>query len=164
MRAADRAATFSRRRVNLALLGAAVALRTGLPAPAMAAAPALQLFDFAIAGGFYHGLRRARGTLVPGALLTLLREPANPYDADAVAVHAADGLKLGYVPRAANPPIARLLDAGTAVRAEVVRSLGAADWKKAPAELRFTGYDLGDPMIRLSIGAPSGRAGKAERT
>lgn len=83
---------FTRRSVNLTLLGVAL----GLLAPG-AGRPATRtvLFDFAIAGGFHHGLRDRRATLQPSMALTLRAEPDNPHDLNAVAVLAPDGVRLG---------------------------------------------------------------------
>ena len=47
-----------------------------------------------------------------GERLTLVREPNNPYDERAIAVHTSMGDKLGYVPRAVNLILSRLMDAG----------------------------------------------------
>lgn len=145
-------AIFSRREVNRALLATAFGvLWRGKGLAKVAAAFSTPLFDFAIAGGFYHGLREARTGLQPGMLLDLRREPDNPYDADAVAVHRSDGLMLGYVPRAANTPVARLLDGNRKVRAEIVRTLTVARDADIPDDLVFTSLMSGDPMIRLTV-------------
>jgi hypothetical protein len=138
--------TFTRRDVNRALLATALALVGGRTAIAR---PALPLFDFAIAGGYHHGLEGALDRIAPGTKLTLVREATNPYDADAVAVHL-DGVKLGFIPREANSPVARLLDRGECVTAEVVRMLDIKRAYEVPKELVFTAFRSGDPMIRLT--------------
>jgi hypothetical protein len=144
-------ATFSRREVNRALLATAFGMLSGGRGSAkIAAALSTPLFDFAIAGGFYHGLQTVQATLRPGMVLKLRREPDNPHDADAVAVHLPDGLMLGYVPRVANTPVARLLDGGRPVRAEIVRMLTAERDDDIPDDLVFTCFTSGDPMIRLT--------------
>lgn len=126
---------FSRREVNRALLTAA------LPTP---------LFDFAIAGGFYHGVQAAQATLRPGMALDLRREPENPHDADAIAVHLPVGLILGYVPCVANTPVVRLLDSGRTVRGKIVRMPTAERDEDISDDLVFTCFTSGDPMIRLT--------------
>lgn len=144
-------AVFSRREVNRALLATAFGVLSGR-SELMKVAVALPtpLFDFAIAGGFYHGLQAAQATLRPGMALDLRREPDNPHDADAVAVHLPNGLMLGYVPRVANTPVARLMDGGRPVRAEIVRMLMAERDEDIPDDLVFTCFTSGDPMIRLT--------------
>jgi hypothetical protein len=56
--------------------------------------------------------------LKPGDRLELVREPANPYDANAVRVEWR-GVTLGYVPRRDNAAVARQLDRGTALEARL---------------------------------------------
>lgn len=64
-----------------------------------------------IAGAPYHpGAREAIAKLRRGAELVLVREPSNPHDRNAVAVHDSDGTKLGYVPRVDAPAVAKVLD------------------------------------------------------
>ncbi len=53
-------------------------------------------------------------------LLTLKREPANTYDCYAVEVFK-NNTKLGYLPRAENKVIARLMDQGVAVKAQILK-------------------------------------------
>ena len=139
---------FTRREVNRALLAGGFAL---LSSNVVLARPetGATLFDFAIAGGSYHDLGKVRGDLAIGEHLSLIAEPANPYDADAVAVHRRRGLKLGYIPRAANEPIARLLGANAHLRAVVVGRLCARRGDRIPEDLVFTGFISGDPQVRL---------------
>ena len=140
---------YTRREANrLVLAGAFALLGTVAVKPARAAKP---LFDFAIAGGGYHGLDAARGTLVLGERLVLRPEPENEYDVNAVAVHRADNLMLGYVPRAANPPIARLLQDGARVEAVVVGRLSFRHEDEIPDDFAATEFRNGDPRIRLML-------------
>ena len=141
---------FTRRQVNHALLAAARALV--LPRPDLVLPKgARPLFDFAIAGGWYHGLRDARHRLAPGQHLRLRAEPLNPHDPHAVAVHHGDGTMLGYIPRAANTPVARLLALGARVEAEIVGHLWIRRASEIPDDLVFTGFENGDPCIRLTL-------------
>jgi hypothetical protein len=59
--------------------------------------------------------------LIQGTKLTLRREPSNAHDALAIEVLLMDGYKLGYVPMPRNPVLARLMDAGKALIAEIVQ-------------------------------------------
>lgn len=64
-----------------------------------------------IAGTPYHkGAYDAVAKLQSGDVLLLIREPSNHYDSNAVAVHTADGMKLGYVPRIDAIVTAKILD------------------------------------------------------
>lgn len=50
--------------------------------------------------------------LSEGDRLTFVRDPDNPYDPNAIEVHAPDGARVGFVPCDLNPIPARLMDAG----------------------------------------------------
>lgn len=63
-----------------------------------------------------------------GDPLSLVREPDNPHDANAVRVEWR-GRKLGYVPRRDNPALAWALDRGEALHARISR----AEWHPNPA-------------------------------
>lgn len=120
---------------------------------ATAASPAFAarepVLDFAIAGGWFHGLRTALADLAIGERLRLVAEPENPYDRNAVAVWRG-AIKLGYVPRAANAPLARLLAEGATVEAEIARFFGAAPNDRRPDDFAFTSVATGDPVIRAT--------------
>lgn len=136
----------TRREVNRTLLAAALVLVGG-------GRPAARthLYDFAVAGGWHHGLDEVRGLLRPGERLDLRPEPGNPYDANAVAVMRG-AIRLGYLPREANAPVARLLAAGCPVAAEVVGVLPVGPDEDVPDDLVFTGFADGDPRLRLWVG------------
>lgn len=94
-----------------------VVATTMRPTRAEAAAAAgkdVELINLPVAGTGYYQARQAAAWLQLEQVLTLRREANNPYDADAIEVYA-DGVKLGYVPRAQNAIIARLMDAGRPV-------------------------------------------------
>ena len=146
---------FSRREVNRALLVTAFALLA--PGGRVAAAKAdTPLFDFAIAGGNHHGLYLVREALAIGERLRLRAEPDNPHDANAIAVHRADGLMLGYVPRIANEPVAQLLAEGAQIDAEVVERIRMRSYEEPPDDLAYTFFISGDPRIRLTLRAGVG--------
>jgi hypothetical protein len=143
---------FTRRGVNLGLLAIALGLATRRSTEA-APAPPLRttLFDFAIAGGYYHGLRKRLDLFTPGLVLALRAEPDNPHDVDAVAVHAPDGQRLGYIPREANAPVAKLLREGARLSCEVMGRLDIQHDDDVPQDLVFTGFTRGDPRLRLTL-------------
>ena len=99
----------------LAALGIVVAFATS-PAPAAEAVIVVQRSPLA---GFRHydGAESWR-QLAVGDRLELVREPDNPYDANAVRVEWR-GRRLGYVPRRDNAAVARQLDRGAALDARV---------------------------------------------
>ena len=63
--------------------------------------------------------------LAPGGVLELRREPGNPHDANAIAVHAG-GVHVGFVPRELAAELAPLLDAGRVWSAVVLREQRAS--------------------------------------
>jgi hypothetical protein len=71
-----------------------------------------------LAGYRYHEAAAVREQLRVGEPLELLREPDNPYDANAVRIEWR-GRRLGYVPRRENAALAWALDRGLALRARI---------------------------------------------
>ena len=64
--------------------------------------------------------RRSAGSLI----LTLKRDPQNPYDSNAVQVVYKETRQLGFLSRQVAQTIAPLLDNGTPVRCEVAQITG----------------------------------------
>lgn len=102
-------------RFMLTALGVAAALGS----PLAAAAEALVVVQRSPLAGLRHydagGVWRE---MSPGDRLELVREPDNPYDANAVRIEWR-GRKLGYLPRRDNTAVARQLDRGAALEARV---------------------------------------------
>ena len=72
-----------------------------------------RVFVVQLAGVTHDGRQARVRALVPGTPVVLVREPNNPHDPWAVAVHDATGNSLGFVPRMLTPPfhVDPLLDA-----------------------------------------------------
>lgn len=65
-----------------------------------------------------------------GDALHMVREPANPYDPNAIALYAG-GVKLGYIPKKENTTLAMLLDQDASLCARVERfDAEAKSWKR----------------------------------
>lgn len=73
-----------------------------------------------LAGFQYHQAGELWTDLRVGDVLTLVREPDNPHDGNAVRVEWR-GHKLGYLPRAENRTVAAEMDRGTAVVGRIAR-------------------------------------------
>lgn len=73
-----------------------------------------------LAGFQFHEGKLIWGELRVGDPLQLVREADNPHDGKAVRVEW-QGNFLGYVPRADNEAVARLLDRGTRLEARIAR-------------------------------------------
>ncbi len=71
-----------------------------------------------IAGHHYHHGPELMSELSAGQTLELVREPANPHDADAVRLDW-NGKSLGYLPRDQNYAPARLLEEGRILSARI---------------------------------------------
>jgi hypothetical protein len=62
--------------------------------------------------GRHHAAALESADVAPGRPLELRRDPDNVHDPNAVAVHAAGGEQVGWVPRALAAELAAELDAG----------------------------------------------------
>jgi hypothetical protein len=114
-------------------LTALLAILAASPAAkAWAASPrrGLLIQESPLAGFQYHAGESLWGWMCEGDVLTLAREPQNPYDPKAVRVDW-QGRKLGYVPRMENTAVAQMLDRGERLTAHIVRLKDSLDpWKR----------------------------------
>ncbi|MCA1979492.1 MAG: HIRAN domain-containing protein [Thiobacillus sp.] len=93
------------------------------------------LQDSPLAGFQYHAGKTVWPQLRVGDVLTLTREPDNPFDPRAVRVDW-HGQKLGYVPRRENADVARLLDNGQPLAARISRLAEGRDpWSRVRFEI-----------------------------
>ncbi len=108
------------------------------------------LLETHVAGIQYYQVNDVIDELAPATALKLRREPCNPHDDLAIEILTQTEVKLGYVPRHRNPVLARLMDAGKKLVAEV-----AVINPVIPEYLRYTD-DSADPRysfveIRLRV-------------
>jgi hypothetical protein len=93
-------------------------------------APELDAAGLRVAGvagaGRHHADALGGEDVAPGLPLILRRDPDNVHDANAIAVLAAGGAQLGWVPRELAVEVARELDAGTPWTAVVLREQRAS--------------------------------------
>ena len=90
----------------------------------------IMLVEGHIAGTSHRELKDVEPALVPGTLLVLKREPTNPHDPLAIMIFDEAGHHLGYVPRAKNEALARLMDAGKLLFAKLESKAWQGDWLK----------------------------------
>lgn len=102
----------------LRLLWAAAVAAACVTNPVCSAETLLVVQRSPLAGFRHYEGREAWPGLQVGDRLELLREPDNPYDANAVRVRWR-GRMLGYVPRRDNATVARLMDHGAALEARI---------------------------------------------
>ncbi len=95
-------------------------LLAALSGPAAAQQVRLLVQSSPLAGFRYHEAKAVLPMMKPGDVLSLVREPDNTYDANAVRVEW-QGHKLGYVPRRENSALAWAMDRGQGVTARVSR-------------------------------------------
>jgi len=97
------------------------------------------LFDTYVAGTFFvEGMEDLEPYVNIDERLQFFREPENPYDAQAIVIRSADGVKLGYVPRADNVVFARLMDAGKVLFGRI----SSKEWQGDRLELGLRVYLL----------------------
>ena len=83
-----------------------------------------------LAGSQYYAVSTSWTDIRVGDRLTLIREPDNRHDRNAIRVEW-NGHKLGYVPRAENRAVAQALDAGETLDARVTRLRDDPDpWRR----------------------------------
>lgn len=89
------------------------------------------LFDTHVAGTSYvEGIEDLEPHLHIDDKLNFFREPDNPYDSKAIVIKNADGVKIGYVPKADNVIFSRLMDAGKLLFARITSKKMAGNWLK----------------------------------
>ncbi len=100
----------------------------------------IMLIECHIAGTSHRDVKAIEPGLLPGALLPLKRESANPYDALAVMICDEAGHHLGYVPRSKNEAIARLLDAGKLLFGRIESKAWRDDWLQVEIRIFMRDY------------------------
>ena len=107
------------RGVSAVLLAAALsAACAGTPAYAQQTEVRMLVQSSPLAGFRYYDAKQLWNDMQVGDALTLVREPHNAYDANAVRVEWR-GHKLGYVPRTDNRAVSFHMDRGGAVEARI---------------------------------------------
>ena len=99
---------------------------------------AISLCRCFIAGFQFHQGPALLSTLTAGQQLALKREPANPHDDLAIAVHTASGSKIGYLPQRLNEIPATLMDSNRPLSAVISAVLPKAPpWEAVEVEIRL---------------------------
>jgi len=87
------------------------------------------LFDTHVAGTSHiEGILELEPHLNIDGKLDFFREPENPYDKKAIVIKNADGVKIGYVPKADNVIFSRLMDAGKLLFGRITKKQMHGDW------------------------------------
>ena len=96
--------------------------KSGLPLPFV---KEIFLMDCHVAGTSHLDLSQVEPSLTLDAPLILKREPDNRHDPMAIQIFEEHGNRIGYVPKAKNEVVARLMDAGKLIFGK----LFAKDWE-----------------------------------
>ena len=93
------------------------------------------VLEIHIAGTSYReNIAQIEPSLETGQMFTMIREPENEFDCWAIAIYLND-YKLGYVPRAQNEIIARLMDAGKLFYSKLISKEWKDDWLCLEADI-----------------------------
>ena len=96
----------------------------------------VSLMECTIAGTTHiDGIVTKTATVFEGTILTLIRDPKNKYDSDAIAVQTDAGERIGWVPQRKNEVISRLMDAGKLIYAKVKSKDFEGRWLKIDIEI-----------------------------
>ena len=109
------------------------------------------LLETHIAGLRYYDIKNLTTPLQQTDALLLRREPGNFHDELAIAVLTVTAQKLGYVPKYRNPVLARLMDAGKALVAEVAQIKPGDDAVPAYWSESTDGMAFVDVRLRISL-------------
>jgi len=123
---------------------------------------ALRLTDFAvcsryfllethIAGLHYYDIKNLSTPLQLADALLLRREPDNANDELAIVVLTVTAQKLGYLPKFRNPILARLMDAGKSMVAEVAQLKAGDNAATAYAGKATDPAAIVDVRLRISL-------------
>lgn len=94
------------------------------------------LFDTYVARTSHiEGMEELEPHLQTGDRLDFFREPDNQYDAQAIVIKTADGVKIGYVPRQDNVIFARLMDAGKLLFGRISEKEKKGKWVKISIDI-----------------------------
>ncbi|WP_298331123.1 HIRAN domain-containing protein [Asticcacaulis sp.] len=120
------------------IVGGLATARTTSTRAAVAPSAPILLLESHVAGTAYYDADRLLNSLTLGQTLILRRQPGNRHDDLAIEVIVPVSGKLGYIPRVHNQPLARLMDAGKTLRAEVLH-LSPGKWEKVWLQVWMAG-------------------------
>lgn len=93
------------------------------------------LLEIVVAGTtFCEEIESIESAVVPEKVLTMKREPNNPYDKHAIAIYC-DNIRIGFVPAEMNLVCSRLMDAGKLFFCRVVSKNWKGNWLRIKANI-----------------------------
>ena len=109
------------------------------------------LLETHIAGLRYYDIKNLSTPLQLTDVIQLRREPGNVHDELAIVVLTVTAQKLGYLPRHRNPVLARLMDAGKSLVAEVAQIKFGDDTVPAYLSELTDGTAIIDVRLKISL-------------
>lgn len=109
------------------------------------------LLETHIAGLRYYDIKQVTETLQVHDALQLRRELGNTHDELAIEVLTLTQCKLGYLPRHRNPILARLMDAGKSLVAEVASIKRGDDSLPNYHQEQSEGTTITDIRLKISL-------------
>ncbi len=109
------------------------------------------LLETHITGLRYYDIQQVTASLQVHDALQLRRELGNTHDELAIEILTIAQCKLGYLPRHRNPILARLMDAGKSLVAEVVSIQRSDDSLPYYRQQQSEGTTITDIRLRISL-------------
>jgi hypothetical protein len=109
------------------------------------------LLETHIAGLHYYDIKNHSTSLQLADALLLRREPDNVNDELAIVILTVSAQKLGYLPKFRNQVLARLMDAGKSMVAEVTQLKAADNTASAYAPKSIDPTTIIDVRLRISL-------------
>jgi hypothetical protein len=109
------------------------------------------LLETHIAGLRYYDIKNLSTPLQLTDALLLRREPNNVHDELAIVILTVTAQKLGYLPKFRNPVLARLMDAGKSLVAEVAQLKAGDNTATAYAHKSIDPTAIVDVRLRISL-------------
>jgi hypothetical protein len=109
------------------------------------------LLETHVAGLRYYQIKSLGSPLQIADRLQLRREPSNSHDELAIAVFTCTDHKLGYIPRHRNPILARLMDAGKSLVAQVASIQSGDDTLPSYRQDNSSGTAIIDVRLKISL-------------
>ncbi len=107
--------------------------KDGIPTPFV---KEIFLLESKVAGtSFVNDIETKTGTLEPGSVLMFQRDPKNKYDPLAIQILNEKQERIGFVPRADNEILSRLMDAGKLLFGKVKEKGTKGDWIRITIEI-----------------------------
>ncbi|KAG8893962.1 hypothetical protein FRB99_001605, partial [Tulasnella sp. 403] len=97
------------------------------------------------------GIRHYTGLVQAGELVSVVREPSNKYDRNAIQVVNASGVQVGHIPQAACRPLAPLMDEGLVTVEGVMKTGNMSGQHLFTLDITLNIFGPSDPKKRAKL-------------